>query len=67
MKGKQIMKAEVLGAVFWSGTYPLFVVEGANGDLLLLTACWAATVQTQVARSLCTDLHGSNEATVVRW
>lgn len=60
------MKAEVLGAVFWCGIYPFFVVEGANGDLLLLTACWAPTVQTQVAWSLRADLHWSNEATVVR-
>lgn len=59
------MKAEVFGAVFWSRTYPFFVVEGANRDLLLLAACWAPTVQTQVAWSLCADLHGSNEATVV--
>lgn len=46
MKGIQITKAEVLGKVFWSDTYPLFVVEGANGDLLLLAACWTPTVQT---------------------
>lgn len=59
------MKAEWLGAVLWSGTYPLFVVEGANGDLLLLAACRAPTVQTQVARSLSADLHRSNEATMV--
>lgn len=59
------MKAEWLGAVLWSDTYPLFVVEGANGDLLLLTACRAPTVQTQVAWSLSADLHWSNEATMV--
>lgn len=60
------MKVEVLGAVFWSSTYPFFVVERANGDLLLLTACWTPTVQAQVTRSLRADLHWSNEATMVR-
>ena len=66
MEGIQITIAEVLGKVFWSGTYPLFVVEGANGDLFFLTACWTPTVQTQIAWSLCADLHWSNEATMVR-
>lgn len=66
MKGIQITKAEVSGKPFWSGIYPLFVVEGANGDLLLLAACWTPAVQTQIAWSLCADLHWSNEATMVR-
>lgn len=58
----------MLGKLFfslWTGTYPLFVVEGANGDLLLLAARGTAAVQPQVAWGLCADLHGSDEATVV--
>lgn len=48
-----------------SATYPLLVVEGADGDLLLLTARGAPTVQTEVPRGLCADLHGCNQASMI--
>lgn len=48
-----------------SGTYPLLVVEGADGDLLFLTASGAPTVQSEVPRSLCADLHWCNQAGVI--
>lgn len=48
-----------------SAAYPLLVVEGADGDLLFLTASGAPTVQTKVPRGLCADLHGRNQASMI--
>lgn len=48
-----------------SAAYPLLVVEGADGDLLLLAARGAPTVQPKVPRGLCADLHGRNQASVI--
>lgn len=48
-----------------SAAYPLLVVEGADGDLLLLTARGAPAVQTEVPRGLCADLHGRNQASMI--
>lgn len=48
-----------------SATYPLLVVEGADRELLLLAACGAPAVQTQVPGGLGADLHGRNQPSVI--
>lgn len=61
----RVVQGKLLGKTFWSDIYPLLVVERTDGDLLLLAASRTPTVQTQIAWSLCTNLHWCDQPTVI--